>query len=79
MIYRGTDDQLMNALECAAARRSSGATVAAVRQAAADRLRALQAADNLAEETERRMNDLGGYDKRFPVRRALDAYKEMRR
>ena len=35
-------------------------------------------ADNLAKETERRMNDLGGYDARFPVRRALNAYTEVR-
>ena len=40
---------------------------------------ALFAADKLAEKTERRMNDLGGYDRRFPVRRALEAYKEMRK
>lgn len=39
---------------------------------------ALFKADDLAKETERRMNDLGGYDTRFPVRRALNTYKEAR-
>lgn len=38
----------------------------------------LRAADDLAAEVERRMNDLGGYDGRFPVRQALDRYKKER-
>lgn len=78
MTYRGTDEQLMNALECIVARKATGNTDAAVCQAAADRLRALQTADKLAAEVERRMNDLGGYDGRFPVRQALDRYKKER-
>ena len=40
--------------------------------------RQLRAADALARETERRMDDLGGYDARFPVRQALDTYKKER-
>ena len=39
---------------------------------------ALKAADDLARETERRINDLGGYDGRFPVRQALTAYRKAR-
>lgn len=37
----------------------------------------LLAADKLAHETERRMNDLGGYDRRFPVRQALEDFRTM--
>ena len=36
----------------------------------------LLAADKLAEEVERRMSDLGGYDGRFSVRQALEDYKK---
>jgi hypothetical protein len=41
MTYKGTDEQLANALEHIASRKSTGVTDAAVCQAAADRLRAL--------------------------------------
>ena len=44
----------------------------------AQRDAALKAADDLAHETERRINDLGGYDGRFPVRQALTAYRNAR-
>ena len=35
----------------------------------------LLAAETLAEEVERRLNDLGGYDGRFPVRQALEDFR----
>lgn len=38
----------------------------------------MKAADELAEAVESRMNDLGGYDGRFPVRKALTAYLTAR-
>lgn len=44
----------------------------------AQRDAALKAADDLAHETDRRINDLGGYDGRFPVRQALTAYRKAR-
>lgn len=40
MTYRGSDEQLVNALEHIAGRKSTGATDAVICQAAADRLRA---------------------------------------
>lgn len=38
----------------------------------------LRAADALARAVEDRMNDLGGYDNRFPLRKRLAAYKQAK-
>ena len=39
----------------------------------------LFAAEKLADEVERRLNDLGGYDGRFPVRQALDEFRKLQK
>ena len=45
----------------------------------ADCRKMLFAAEKLADEVERRMNDLGGYDGRFTVRRALNEFRKLQK
>jgi hypothetical protein len=75
---RVKEDRLMERASLCAMR-AYGAGENDIGNTLADCRAMLFAADKLADEVERRLNDLGGYDGRFPVRQALDEYRKLQK
>jgi hypothetical protein len=61
------------------AMRAYGAGESEIGRTLADCRAMLFVAEKLADEVERRLNDLGGYDRRFPVRQALDEFRRLQK